>query len=174
MKRSRTGTLLVGLTALALSAGVVAGMLAARLPGTPSENQVFPPPSFERSLADELALSPDQREKMRSIWEGVRGSVHRTFNDAQKLQTNRDDELAALMTTPEQREAFARIAKKYADRFNDLVQERGELFDNALRQTDDILTPEQQKKYAEFRKNLRRPVTQPATVDSTQASKGLN
>ena len=94
MRKSRMGTLLIGLTALALSAGVVAGMLVARFPGS---NQVqtpslVPPPGYERSLADELALDPAQREQMRMIWEGVRGNVHRAFEEARKLQDNQLDE----------------------------------------------------------------------------------
>ncbi len=49
MRKSRMGVFLIGLTVLALSAGVVAGMLVARLPAAPAENPVLPPPAFERS-----------------------------------------------------------------------------------------------------------------------------
>jgi Spy/CpxP family protein refolding chaperone len=167
MRKSRTGVFLIGLTVLALSAGVVAGMLVARLPAAPAENPVILPPAFERSLGDTLGLNKDQREEMRTIWEGVRGNVHRIFDEAQQLQDRQLDELAGLMKTPEEKEAFATIAKKYADRYAQLKQERQRLFDDAVSQTNKILTPEQQKKYADFRRNLGQASTQPTTVSST-------
>src|SRR5207237_316755 len=79
--RSRTEILLIGLTILALSAGVVAGMLVSRLP-TPGSAVETP----DRSpLEQELGLTPDQRDKMKDIWEKVRGDVSQSFRDAQQL-----------------------------------------------------------------------------------------
>jgi Spy/CpxP family protein refolding chaperone len=161
---------LTGLTVLALSAGVVAGMLAARLPAaaTPAAGpQLPPPPGYERSLADELDLNETQRQQMREIWEGVRGRVHRAFDDAKKLSNNQLDELAVLMDTPEQKAAFAQITKKYADKYAGLERERNQMFEEAVARTNAILTPDQQKKYAEIRQKLHQPTTQMATLKGT-------
>src|SRR4051794_36584023 len=175
MRKSRTGMLLVGLTVLALSAGVVAGMLAARLPASTSggSNAGLPPPAgYERSLADELALDTGQREHMRMIWEGVRGQAHRAFDEARELEHKQLVELGELMKTPEQQEAFKQITKKYADRYDELARERNRQFDDAVDQTNRILKPEQQKKYAEIREKLHQATKPPTTVTGTTEKQG--
>ena len=65
-----------------------------------------------------------------------------------------------------------RITKKYSDRFDELTRERNKIFDGGVEQTNRILTPEQQKKYAEIREKLHRASAQPTTVLSTQENKG--
>ena len=76
MKRSRLEILIVVISVLALSAGVVAGLLASRLPVSTNPLPVPPPGGMERSLAEELNLSEEQRTKMRGIWETVHGDVN--------------------------------------------------------------------------------------------------
>ena len=177
MNRSRTGMFLIGLMALALSAGVVAGMLVARLPASKSSsgddgNVLAPPPVLSERSLDDLRLNDTQRDQMRAIWEGVRGNVHRAFEDARKLEKDQLVELGELMKTPEQQEAFKKITQKYADRYDSLVQERNRMFDAGVEATNKILTPEQQKIYAEIRQKLRQSTSQPATVGGTAEKRG--
>lgn len=158
MRKKRIEILLIVVAALAMSAGVVAGLLASRLPSAAGQQpaatnpvQTAPPAAFERTLADELQLRPAQREQMREIWEGVRGTVHDTFTDAQNLQKERDEALVALLND-EQRVKFAKISKDYADRFEALTKKRDRTFEEAVEKTKQILDEPQREKYDEILK----------------------
>jgi Spy/CpxP family protein refolding chaperone len=158
MRKKRTEILIILVAALAMSAGVVAGLLASRLPagadqttGTGNSAQTPPPASFERTLADELSLRDDQREQMRQIWEGVRERVHQTFDGAQNLQKERDEALVALLND-EQRVKFAKISQDYANRFNELTKKRDATFEEAVKKTKEMLDPQQRAKYEEILK----------------------
>jgi Spy/CpxP family protein refolding chaperone len=144
MRRTRIEFLLVGLTVLALSAGVVAGMLASRLPagGTSTET---PPPS-PMALSDELQLTPDQREQMRQIWEPVRSQVHARFTEADDLQRQRDQALVALLND-EQKAKFEKISKQFADKFAAINESREKTFQSAVDRTLAILDETQRAKY---------------------------
>ena len=157
MRKKRIEILLIIVAGLAMSAGVVAGLLASRLPSaagpqSAATNPVTPPPaSFERTLADELNRRADQRESMRQIWEGVREQVHKTFDDAQNLQKERDEAMVALLND-EQRVKFAKISQDYANRFNELTKKRDGTFEEAVAKTKNILDPDQRAKYEEILK----------------------
>jgi Spy/CpxP family protein refolding chaperone len=164
VKKTRVEALLIVLTVLALSAGVVAGLVAARLPASSAgkgENAPPPPPMppgpTEKSLADELQLNPDQREQMRGIWEGVRDKVHKAFDEAQDLQRQRDERFAAILTTDEQRAQFQKISKEFADRYDQLARDRDEAFNSAVEKTRKLLNETQRKKYEEILKSHVRP-----------------
>ena len=144
MKKNRAGVLLIVVTVLALGAGLVAGLLASRLPSTPA------PVAEERSpLVEELNLSPEQAKQMRQIWEGVRESVRGTFDDAQKLQKDRDAALIALLND-EQKARFEKISQDYAAQFTQLTQNREAMFQDAVARTNKILDERQRQKYAQI------------------------
>jgi Spy/CpxP family protein refolding chaperone len=158
MRKKRIEILLILVAALAMSAGVVAGLLASRLPSAAGPQSAAtttpatpPPASFERTLADELNLRADQRESMREIWEGVRDQVHKTFDDAQNLQKERDEAMVALLND-EQRVKFAKISQDYANRFNALTKKRDTTFEEAVAKTKNMLDPDQRAKYEEILK----------------------
>jgi Spy/CpxP family protein refolding chaperone len=159
MRKKRTEILIVIVAGLAMSAGVVAGLLASRLPSAAGQQPAAanpsvataPPASFERTLADELQLRPDQREAMREIWEGVRGKVHATFDAAQNLQKERDEALVALLND-EQRVKFSKISQDYANRFEELTKKRDATFAEAVEKTKKMLDPPQRAKYEEILK----------------------
>src|SRR6266542_3318555 len=100
MKTTRMKLLVVALTVLGLSAGVVAGMLVSRLPsagdrgGGPGPHG---PPGMSPALVEQLGLTQDQQDKMKSIWEGVRGDVQQCFQQAQDLQKQRDNAVLELL-----------------------------------------------------------------------------
>jgi uncharacterized membrane protein len=159
VRKGRIVILLISLTVLALSAGVVAGLVAARLPGSSASGDGAPPPPPmppEQSLAEQLQLSPDQRESMRGIWEGVREKVHKTFEDADSLQQERDQAVVALLND-EQKAKFEKISNDFANRYTDLLSQRDKLFDKAVENTKKLLNDEQRKKYEEILKSHVRP-----------------
>jgi len=154
VKKGRIELLLIGVTVLALSAGVVAGLLAARLPGSPAADSTLPPPPPmppEQSLTDQLQLNAEQREQMRGIWEGVRGNVHKTFEQAESLQQERDRAVVAMLND-EQKARFEKISKDFADRYEKLTQERDQLFNEAVKKTKTILNEQQREKYEQILK----------------------
>ena len=151
MRKTRIEILLIGLTVIALGAGVVAGVLASRLP-VATEETSHPVPGVEPTpLAHELNLTADQQAQMRGIWEGVRGRVHGTFDEAQRLQRERDEALVSLLND-EQKAKFQRIAQDYSDRFDKLSQKRKTTFDEAVTKTRRLLNDEQRRKYDEILK----------------------
>lgn len=153
MMNRRIETVLVGVTILALGAGIAAGMLASRLPWraarvpTPSTHPVRGTP-----LAEALQLTPQQAEQMRAIWESARRDVHATFEDAQRLQSDRDDALTAILND-EQRRAFAKISEDYAARFAALSEKRDATFQEAVNATNELLDESQRRRYDQILKD---------------------
>ncbi|HYO11275.1 MAG TPA: hypothetical protein VER17_20085 [Tepidisphaeraceae bacterium] len=149
--RSRRLTLMVlGLTVLGISAGVLAGLLAARLPAARGNAPVAPPApaagGVPAGLVEELALTPKQEQLMREVWEGVRTRVHRSYDEAQDLQQQRDRDIAALMSD-EQKAKFEQLTRDYAGRYEKLEQRRREAFDKAVERTRSLLDEGQRAKY---------------------------
>src|SRR5579871_1790935 len=88
---------------LALAAGTTSGLLADRL-------RAGGPASATAPLAVQLQLSNDQVAKMRDVWEGVSQNVDSCLQEAQKIQTSRDEVLLNLLTD-EQKAKFATMDK---------------------------------------------------------------
>jgi Spy/CpxP family protein refolding chaperone len=150
VKRTGLKILVIGLTALGLSAGVVAGMLVSRLPAaTAGVHPVTVQAAV--SLSADLGLSSDQQAQMRQIWEGVRGQVQDCFQKAQGLQQERDDEIVKLLSD-DQKQKFANIAKQFHDRDAKISQDRQQLMAQAIEQTRKLLTDEQRQKYDQILK----------------------
>jgi Spy/CpxP family protein refolding chaperone len=148
--------LLVLLTVLAGAAGAAAGMLVARIPGSSAGSAsntaaAAASPMDRTPLVEELQLTPEQRDQMRSIWEGVRDQVHHCFDDARQLQSERDDALVALLND-EQKAQFERISKDYANRYAELVRKRDQTFQDAVERTRKLLNDEQRRKYEQLLK----------------------
>jgi Spy/CpxP family protein refolding chaperone len=147
MKQTRVQLLLIGLTVLALSAGVVAGMVASRVAPAKVESTTPRTP-----LEDQLGLSPDQREQMRVIWEGVRWQAQHCFTDGEDLQHQRDAALVSLLTD-DQKARYEKITADYAKKFAELSAQRDAAFNDAVARTKKILTETQQKKYDQLLAN---------------------
>jgi hypothetical protein len=163
VKRTRVEILIMGLTVLALCAGVVAGLVAARLPvmAGPAPTPAPTPASPDRGPLDAaLNLSADQREKMQQIWEGVRSKVNDAFDKAQDLQQSRDRDLVALLDD-EKKAEFEKISQEYARRFIELGRQRDAAFDEAVERTKKLLNAEQRKKYEQILKTHVRPPAPP-------------
>lgn len=167
MRRNRIEFLLVGITGLALCAGVVAGMLVTRLPGASAKSALGPAASM--SLSEQLQLTPRQRKQMRAIWEPIRDEIQQCFRQANDLQRQRDDEIVSILTD-QQKAQFQKISKKYADKYAELDARREKTFQDAVERTRKILNHTQRAQYDKIIANRlpARATTQPiGAVPST-------
>src|SRR6185437_2264139 len=137
MKSNRVKLLVVVVFALTLGAGVVAGLLASRLPA----NQT-PGPSVagDSPLAAELALTPEQREKMREIWIGVQTMSSESLKRSLKASGERDRAIEALIP-PEKIEQYNKIQRQYTEATAALEGRRRAAFEKAVKQTNEMLSP---------------------------------
>jgi len=155
MTSGRKQLLMVALAVLPIGAGVIAGMVAARMP---AGNVTNPSPGeiHGDGLSEQLGLSDAQAQQMRGIWETVRDQVRTSYQDAEKLQRSRDEELVALLNQ-EQKAKFERISQAYSDRFQELRRKRDQSFAKAVEQTRGMLSAEQRAKYDELLRTHVRP-----------------
>lgn len=153
MKQTGVKILLIGLTALGLSAGVVAGMLVSRIPATTAGAGERPTSvSAIASPLAELDLTPEQQQQMQKIWEGVRRDVQGCFDQAQGLQKQRDEAIISLLSE-EQKAKFAEISKQFHDLDVKITGHRQRLLGSAIEQTKKLLNDEQRKKYDQILQN---------------------
>jgi hypothetical protein len=160
MKRHGTRVLMFAVFALTLSAGVVAGLLASRMPAKP----VPAAPADASSLADALQLAPGQREQMRQIWEGVRDTANDCSTQAQKFKDQRDDDVQALLPD-EKKGAYRDIQQAYDTHCAALKVRREAEFDKAVERTKQMLNPGQRDKYEQILKS--RVGREPAPTHAT-------
>ena len=78
--------------------------------------------------------------------------VRRGVDSAQQLQQQRDDALIALLNT-EQKAAFEKISKEYADRYAELLRQRDDEFAQAVNETRKLLDDQQRQKYDQILKS---------------------
>lgn len=155
---------------VALGSGIVIGRNMA-------QRGVVERPAKEGSwLEQELKLTPEQREKMKAIWQemvpgGGRGGPGAGRHDGRRqLFKERDDAIAALV--PAERKAdYDAVLAKFEQQMQELGKERERAFAKAVEQTKAILNAEQRAKYEEILKKGpfgggRRPGTNPTTQQS--------
>lgn len=163
---SKQSFLIVVLFAVALGSGIFVGRSLPRAGGGP-----------ERSfLAEELKLTPSQREQMRAIWQevgrGRDGSGHREA--MRQLQKDREEAVVALLST-EQKGAYEKIQDNFQRQTAELNKDREAAVKQAVEKTKAILDEKQKIKYEEILKRgpgegrgfgrwaASRPTTSPAT-----------
>src|SRR3954463_2073788 len=100
---SRSKFVILTAFVLVLGAGMVAGRLWARLPvhTTPAGKQ----PSW---LADQLNLTPEQRQQMDGIWANVEQQMDQKLERRHGLDRERDQAIEDLLG-PEQWQAYGRL-----------------------------------------------------------------
>lgn len=148
---------------VALGSGIVIGV---NLPRREA------PARGERSwLADELKLSPEQREKIKAIWQemvpGGPGGPGRRGDGRRQLFRERDEAIAALVP-PERKADYEKVTARFDQQMAELGRERERAFQKAVEQTKAVLNPEQRAKYEELLKKgafgPRRPGTNPSAT----------
>jgi hypothetical protein len=167
--KTNTGKMIFAVVfAVTLSAGVVAGLLAARLPSVVSHEKIIR--ASDSSLAGELGLGAEQRDAMRKIWIGVRDISQASYESAVKLKSEQDAAILALLP-PEKVAAYNEIQRTYAEKDAALIGRRKAAFEKAVKETRKILSPSQRAKYDEILKKRgisdtelnHDPLDQPAT-----------
>jgi uncharacterized membrane protein len=129
-----------------LGAGIVAGLLAARLPASGKSGA-----SAESPLTEALALNPEQREQMRKIWEGVRDISKESLDRSLKAESDRERAIDALIP-PDKIEEYNQIKRNYAETNAKLKGRRQAAFEQAVRRTHEVLSESQRVKYDEILK----------------------
>jgi Spy/CpxP family protein refolding chaperone len=142
---SRVKMILTIAFVLAMGAGVAVGMLSARIP------QTRQPRSW---LGDELNLSPEQRDQMRTIWQDVSKNRPRDGERRRALEKERNEAIIRLLTD-EQKLKYEQINQQFAQGQQDQAQQREAAIQSAIERTKQILTPDQRVKYAQIMQERR-------------------
>jgi Spy/CpxP family protein refolding chaperone len=134
--------LLILVFVVAMGAGAVLATLAERVTNAP-EN------SDNSWLADKLQLSAQQREQMRGFWEHATDTSHDCMDRRAELQKKLDQEISDLLNN-DQKTRYNELSRQYQQKFQKLETDQTLAFNQAVDQTNKILTPEQQKKYEQI------------------------
>lgn len=132
--------------ALAFAAGTSVGLLVS-LP-QPAEAD---PPRRSHDFARQLGLSDQQRDEMRRIWGETVMGKDRGFRDAKRQIWQEKDKAVEALLTDEQREQYDAILAECDLRLEEMDAQWQKVIDEAVEKTKAILTPEQIKKYEQFR-----------------------
>ena len=146
MRTIGTTLVLLFMVIAAAGAGVVAGRLF-WVQAKPQASDVK-----KATLTEELQLSPDQQEKMRTIWEQARDNARQCAEDARKYQHEYDDAVTRLLT-PEQQAKYKELSDQAKIKTNELEQKRKKAFDKAVADTNAILSESQRKTYQQILSN---------------------
>jgi len=135
-------TIILVLTAgLFLVAGVAVGRLSVRLaaqaPGTPGSRSW---------LADQLKLSPDQRQAMDAIWAQTRQEMGKIYEQRRALDKQRDQAVRQLLTDA-QRTQYDQLYTDFHQQRQELDQEREKLMADANGRSRALLDDGQQKRW---------------------------
>src|SRR4051812_38825759 len=147
---------------VAFAAGVVAGRGRGVINAASTSSQNVAPstgpgphhggPGGPGWLAKELSLTTEQQEQLRQIWSetATRGRGERE-DQRRQLRKEREEAVAALVR-PEDKDKFQQVQDTYTRKVEELDQQWRASFDNAVRRTKEILTPDQRTKYEELLK----------------------
>ncbi len=137
---------------VAFAAGLVVGVSVHTREVTAAAQPTARPMERGGMLTKELNLTAPQQEQMKQIWSEVARHGGRDQEDRrQQYRKERDDAISA-MVKPEERAKFDEIKSRYSEQMAGLEKDRRAGFDNAVKQTKEILTPEQRVKYEDFLK----------------------
>jgi len=137
--------LIVGF-ALTFAAGASVGVVAS-LP----EKAVGGRTDHRAHFAEQLGLTAEQRSEMHRIWGETVMGRDREFRDAKRAIWQAKDEAVEGLLTEQQRGQYDAILADCELRMDEMDAQWQALIDEAVRKTKAILTPEQVKKYEQFR-----------------------
>ena len=103
-------------------------------------------------LTAELNLTPEQRDQMHAIWSEAMGATMKQRGEQGKaLRQERDQAVIALLSD-EQKTRYDVIYQDYLRKEGELSDQRKQAFDEAVKRTMLILTPEQAARYEDLMK----------------------
>jgi len=129
--------------ALALVAGIAAGVLATRY--VSSFTPITPIAGVPGTL-DDLQLSDIQRAQVQKIWEGVKETSDESYREANRLQLQFDDKVQGLLTADQQKQ-YKIFHDDYQKQFFKLHSERDAAVKKAIEETKTLLSDDQRQKY---------------------------
>lgn len=132
--------------ALAFAAGASVGMLSS-MPADATASRTGHGPD----LAAQLGLSSQQRVEMRAIWSDFVAGQDREFRDRKRALWQEKDEAIEGLMTDDQRAEYDALCSDCDRRMREMDEKWQEVIQQAVERTKAILTPEQVKKYDEFR-----------------------
>lgn len=149
MKTARIKTMIVIVFALTLGAGVVLGnlvdlrqLLLGSGPARAGHNTLVD----DSPLGEELGLTADQRFQMKAIWEDVYALSDKSLRDSRKAQNARDRAIQGLIPR-DKLDEYNTINSEYDKEVATIKGSRDKSFNDAVKKTREILTPEQREKY---------------------------
>jgi Spy/CpxP family protein refolding chaperone len=128
---------------VAFAAGFVVGVRQ-----RPLDDALPPKPARDGGwLAAELKLTPDQQERMDAIWSetAFRGR-HEREERRREITRARDEAIVGLIRAEDQPK-YEEILARHEEQMDALDREWKDAFHDAVRQTKEILTPEQRERY---------------------------
>ena len=132
--------------ALAFAAGASVGMLASwPAEATASKSGRGP------DLAAQLGLTSRQRDQMHAIWSEFVAGKDKEFHDRKRILWQEKDEAIEGLLTDEQWSEYDAICADCDRRMREMDEQWQDVIQQAVERTRAILTPEQVKKYDEFR-----------------------
>jgi Spy/CpxP family protein refolding chaperone len=132
---------------VSLAAGLAIGLTTRA--GVPKPEHK-PPGERGSWLAQQLDLTPEQREQLDAIWsETARRGGREQWQQRSQLRRERDDAIAALIPE-DRRESYQQLLDDFAARSEAMEAQWRESFHAAVQRTREILTPQQLTKYEEL------------------------
>ncbi len=135
---------------LLMLAGVVLGRLWGRLP-----ERIGPPDRPPSWLADQLDLSPEQRQQMDAIWADTRKQMGEGMKARHELDQQREQSIVALLT-PTQQGEYQRINEEFRRKRSELDRKREALIHQAEERSRALLNPDQLKAWESVTQQWRR------------------
>jgi hypothetical protein len=128
-------------------AGAAAGVLATRYATIQS-----PAPTTSIATLDDLQLSPEQRERIQKIWEGVKQTSDQSYQKATRIQQELEQKRLDLLT-PEQKQKYAKDYEEYRNQYLTLQADRDVAVKKAIEATKSLLSDGQRQTYDAILKN---------------------
>jgi Spy/CpxP family protein refolding chaperone len=107
------------------------------------------PRTASSMIVRELGLSPDQTQKMNTIFHKTAEVGHDLDEQRRNLRQKRDDDIRALAQA-EQNDKYVKILKDYNDASERITEEWRTTYTSAVDQTKEILRDDQRKQYEEI------------------------
>jgi Spy/CpxP family protein refolding chaperone len=106
-------------------------------------------PTPSSMIVRELALTPQQTQKMNEIFRKAANVGHDLDDQRHMLQQKRNDDIRNL-AMQEQNDKYVKILKDYNDASEKITEEWQNVYTSAIKETKQILSDDQQKRYEEM------------------------
>lgn len=138
---TKTKVILLVSFLVTFAAGAALGVLAGR-----------PGHGKSHGSLKELNLTHDQEAQMKKIWSDDMGLYFKQQGERRAALVQKRDQDVMTLLTEAQRPKYQAIQQEYSGGQEALSQDRRRAFDDAVKRTKEILTPEQAAKYDELMK----------------------